>query len=238
MLVHADETTVKLRFTNGYIWIFSSATEVAYVYSCTREGSIPKQHLTGFTGVLVSDFFSAYDAIECRKQRCIVHLIRDMNDDLRKNPFDAEFKLILQEFGVLMRSILNTIDRFGLKRRYLNKHWKNVDQFYRAILARNLQSEIAVQYRDRLNRWKEELFTFLDCDGVPWNNNNAEHAVKQFVAHRKINNGFFTEAGIRRFLILLSVYETCRYREIDFLAFLRSGRKYLLNDPSPTTGVD
>ena len=30
------------------------------------------------------------------------------------------------------------------------------------------------------------MFTFLDFDDVPWNNNNAEHAVKAFVSLRRI----------------------------------------------------
>jgi predicted RecB family nuclease len=135
MLIHADETTVKLRSGDGYIWVFTSMTEVAYVYSPTREGSVPRDHFADFTGVLVSDFFSGYDALNCPKQRCLIHLIRDMNDDLRKNPFDTEFKLILQKFATLIRSIMNTIDRFGLKRRYLSKHRKEVDQFYRTLLG-------------------------------------------------------------------------------------------------------
>jgi hypothetical protein len=160
-------------------------------------------------------------------------MIRDMNDDLRKSPFDAEFKLMLQDFGGLMRMILSTIDKYGLKKRYLHKHRKDVDRFYRTFSTTNFQSETAVRYRDRLNRWKDELFTFLDSDGVPWNNNNAEHAVKTFATRRRVRNGFFTEAGLRRFLILLSVYETCRYREIDFLGFLRSGRADLFSYPSP-----
>jgi len=169
--------------------------------------------------VLVSDFFSAYDVLDCRKQRCLVHLIRDMNDDLRKNPFDTEFKLMLQDFGVLMRSILNTIDRYGLKRRYLHKHRKDVDRFYRALSTTDLQAETAVQYRERLNRWKDELFTFLDYDEVPWNNNNAEHAVKTFAIRRKIGNGFFTEAGMGRLMILLSIYETCKQLRVNFVVF-------------------
>jgi hypothetical protein len=236
-LVHADETTIKLHFGDGYIWVFTSMTEVAYVYSTTRDSSIPKEYLTGFGGVLVSDFFSAYSTLECRKQRCIVHLMRDMNDDLRKNPFDAEFKLVLQNFGVMMRSILNTIDKFGLKKRYLHKHRKDVEQFYRDLDIKYLQSEVAVQYRDRLNKWKTELFTFLNYDGVPWNNNNAEHAVKMFAAYRQSSNGLFTEAGIKRFLILLSIHETCRYREVDFFEFLRSGSTDLLNYPSPMVEI-
>jgi len=63
----------------------------------------------------------------------------------------------------------------------------------------------------------------LDYDGVPWNNNNAEHAIKTFAMYRKMNDGTFTENGIRQYLILLSVYETCKYKDINFLEFLLSG---------------
>jgi hypothetical protein len=65
--------------------------------------------------------------------------------------------------------------------------------------------------------------------------------MKTFAIRRKSGSGFFTEEGMKRFLILLSIYETCRYREIDFLEFLRSGRTDLLSYPSPiigTIGVD
>ena len=235
-LVHVDETSINMPATTSYIWVFASTTEVAYVYSRTREGDVPRQHLVGVSGVLVSDFFSAYDALDCRKQRCLIHLIRDMNDDLRKNPFDAEFKLILQQFGVLVRTIIGTIDRFGLRKRYLRKHRKDVNRFYRSLSGADLHSEAAIQYKNRLVRWKGELFTFLDYDGVPWNNNNAEHAVKAIAYRRKSGTGFFTEAGMRRFLILLSVFETCRYRGINFLEFLRSGRTDLLDYPSLIMG--
>jgi hypothetical protein len=42
--------------------------------------------LKDFKGVLVSDFYSAYDAIPCPQQKCLIHLIRDLNDDVLKHP--------------------------------------------------------------------------------------------------------------------------------------------------------
>jgi len=46
---------------------------------------------------LVSDFYAGYDAIQCRQQKCWVHLIRELNDDLWDAPFDTEFEhLVLQ----------------------------------------------------------------------------------------------------------------------------------------------
>jgi len=60
-------------------------------------------------------------------------------------------------------------------------------------------------------------------DDVPWNNNNAEHAIKAFARHRQVFEGTTTEKGIHEYLVLLSVCETCKYKNISFLDFLRSG---------------
>jgi Transposase IS66 family len=38
--------------------------------------------LKNFHGVLVSDFYSAYDTIGCPQQKCLIHLIRDINQEL------------------------------------------------------------------------------------------------------------------------------------------------------------
>ena len=65
----------------------------------------------------------------------------------------------------------------------------------------------------------------MEYDNVPWNNNNAEHAVKAFAALRKVIDGSTNERGIRDYLILLSIFQTCTYRGIDFFEYLRSGEK-------------
>jgi hypothetical protein len=44
------------------------------------------------------------------------------------------------------------------------------------------------------------LFTFLDHDGVPWNNNNAEHAVKAFAYYRRVFDGMMGEDGLSDYL--------------------------------------
>ena len=41
---------------------------------------------------LVSDFFSAYDGLDCLQQRCLIHLMRDMNRAMLDNPFDQELQ--------------------------------------------------------------------------------------------------------------------------------------------------
>ena len=181
--------------------------------------------LNDFKGVLVSDFYAAYDSIQCPQQKCLIHLIRDLNDDVLKHPYDAELKRLASAFAVLLKPMVETIDQYGLKSRFLRKHLSAVERFYRQISKCNLQSETAVKLKDRLERNRDKLFTFLSFDGVPWNNNNAEHAVKPFAILRHVIAGVTTEKGIRDYLVLLSVCETCKYMGVDFLDFLLSGEK-------------
>jgi hypothetical protein len=118
--------------------------------------------------------------------------------------------------------MIETVDRFGLKSRFLRKHKKDVGRFYKSLLRQTSQTETAEKWKTRLLKNQMQLFTFLDYDDIPWNNNNAEHAVKAFVMLRRDLAGISTERGIRDYLILLSICETCRIRGLSFLEFLRS----------------
>jgi hypothetical protein len=97
-----------------------------------------------------------------------------------------------------------------------------VKRFYKGLLTREWQSEVATKCRQRFEKNREKLFTFLSYDGVPWNNNNAEHAMKAFAALRDVIEGTATPSGIEDYLVLLSISETCRYKSVDFLEFLCS----------------
>jgi predicted RecB family nuclease len=226
-ILHADETHVNFRKGKGYVWALASMGSVAYVYRPTREGDWLQTLLRDFQGVLITDFFTAYDSLHCEQQKCLVHLIRDMNDDLLGNPFDEQFKWLVSEFGLLLRGIVTTIDHYGLRQRHLHKHLAEVDRYFIAVRTREFSSDLASDYSRRLLKNQDKLFTFLKHDGVPWNNNNAEHAIKPFARYRAIADGQMSEPRLRDYLVLLSIYQTCEYRGISFLKFLLSGEKDL-----------
>jgi hypothetical protein len=191
----------------------------------TREGDIIQGMLKNFSGVLVSDFYAAYDAIDCPQQKCLVHLIRDLNEQLLNNPYDDGLKRLAAEFASITKAMVETVDRWGLKKHFLGKHRISVDRFYRRLESGLGMSEAAKKFVERLQKNRDKLFTFLQFDGVPWNNNNAEHAIKAYASLRRVIEGRSTEKGLSDFLILLSICETCKYKKIDFLDFLRSGLK-------------
>ena len=120
-LIHVDETTINLQKDKGYVWVLASTSAVYFFYRRSREGSFLPDMLDGFKGVLVSDFFTAYDSLDLSQQRCLVHLMRDFNEDLLKHPFDDQLKSIATRFSSLLKGIVDTIDRYGLKKRHLNK---------------------------------------------------------------------------------------------------------------------
>jgi hypothetical protein len=66
------------------------------------------------------------------------------------------------------------------------------------------------------------LFTFLRHNDVPWNNNNAEHAIKAFARLRDVIAGSSSKKGVDEYLTLLTVAQTCEYQGLDFLDFLCS----------------
>jgi hypothetical protein len=140
-----------------------------------------------------------------------------------KEPFNDEIKSLVAKFALLIKPIIDTVHRFGLKKRYLRKHKSHTKRFFSHLSQKKTLSAAAIKSKSRLEKNYNKLFTFIDYDGVPWNNNNAEHAVKSFVLLRRNISGFSTENGIKEYLVLLSICETCKYKKIDFLDFLRSG---------------
>ena len=96
-------------------------------------------------------------------------------------------------FAGLVKPMVETVDRRGLKKRFLGKHRIFVDRFYKRLNGGFGAGEAARKIIERLQKNRNTMFTFLDFDDVPWNNNNAEHAVKAFAIasprHRWFDHG-------------------------------------------------
>ena len=228
-LIHADETAARVVGKSAVVWVLASMEEVAFLYAESREGTMVRDILGGFNGVLVSDFYAVYDAFDCPQQKCLIHLIRDLNDDMHRYPFDMELRQIASEFTGVLKPIIETVDQRGLKAYFLARHLTSVQRFLAWATSRDFQSETAKGYAQRFRKNRDKLFTFMSNDGVPWNNNNAENAIRAFAALRERIGGHCTEKSLRHYLTLLSISETCKRRGLCFFDFLCSGDKSLEN---------
>ena len=143
------------------------------------------------------------------------------------HPFDEELKQLVTSFAELLETHRGRRSIAAVSRRTSSE---SICVTWIASTAKIVRCELpepsgASLCKERFEKNRDKLFTFLNYDGVPWNNNNAEHAIKAFARLRDVIEGMSTEKGIEEYLILLSVCQTCKYMGVDFLDFLRSGEK-------------
>ena len=79
-MVQADETGWREDGANGYVWTFSTPTEQYFLRRGRDKGVVDEVLDESFSGVLVSDFYAAYNHYPGLKQRCWVHLLRDIHE--------------------------------------------------------------------------------------------------------------------------------------------------------------
>jgi len=92
----------------------------------------------------------------------------------------------------------------------------------KAFLDRKWTDADAVRISKELRKRLDMLFTFMDHEGVPWHNNDAERAIRQGVLHRKISGGRRTWTGAEVFEVILSTYETAKKRGDRFIEMVRA----------------
>ena len=87
-VVHANETGWREDGRNGFIWTFSTPDSCYLTHGGRGKGMVA-QVLDGADGVLVSDFYAAYDHYPGAQQKCWAHLLRDIHDLRVRSPADA-----------------------------------------------------------------------------------------------------------------------------------------------------
>jgi Transposase IS66 family len=227
--IHADETSINIRGETQYVWIFTNGNQVILRLSESREAQTAHVFLKDYKGILISDFFAGYDNIDCPQQKCWVHFIRDLNNDLWSNPFDKEYEGFVLEIKNLIMPIIQTVHKKGLKKYFLSKYTKSVDKFYKNHVNEKIyKSELCKLYQKRFIRYKDSLFTFIEHDNINWHNNTAERGIRHVCKQRSISK-FFHESLTPHYLRLVSIMQTCRFQNKSFLKFLLSKEKDIDN---------
>jgi len=122
----------------------------------------------------------------------------------------------------LLVPIFEAVEKYGLKRRHLHKFNTSIERFYRQhILETMYISDATIKFQKRFQRYRDTLFTFLDEDGIPWQNNMAERALRHIAVQRKISGSFFQQSA-EDFLLLLGLSQSCQFQGKSFLKFLLS----------------
>ena len=96
-VVHADETGWRQDGANGYVWTFTTPAERYFLRRGRNKEVVDEVLGESFSGVLVSDFYAAYNHYPGLKQRCWAHLLRDIHDLRSLYPKDQKLARWAQE---------------------------------------------------------------------------------------------------------------------------------------------
>ncbi len=213
-VVHGDETGWREQGSNGYVWTFSTPTERYFLRRGRNKEVVDEVLDESFSGVLVSDFYAAYNHYPGLKQRCWAHLLRDIHGLRVLYPEDTK----LARWAASVQKLYQKAQAFtspdpgqrrqaqlGLERRLL------------ACCRPFLNDPLAVQGKlcRRIERFIKELFVFVAQPEVPSDNNLAERSLRHLVTSRKISGGTRSEQGTGTKMVWASLLGTWRARGLN-----------------------
>jgi hypothetical protein len=219
-VVNADETGWREGGLNGYIWSLSTPDARYFAYNRSRSGEVVKE-LFGedFAGVVVCDFYCAYNVLLSRRQRCWAHFVRDLKKLREENADDQD----VVDWVDTIIGVYRRAKRFTSKD--ANKRLNNRIAFEDKLL------ELAMPYvksnraqhvlAERIERFLPELFVFVEDPRVPSTNNAAERAVRPSVIARKVSGGTRSAKGSTTAMSLMSLFGTWKLRGLDTLEACR-----------------
>ena len=216
-VLFADETGWRVEGRTWWLWCFATADATFYLIDESRgHAALGEFFVEEFGGVLVTDFWAAYDAVGRTKQKCWPHLLRELKEVDAGSDSGGDWPA----FAKRLRRIYGDAIRLELARPALPD-----EDFGRKLsLLHGRITDLAVsdwahaharRLAKRLHKYGAELLTFVEFEGVPSSNNHAEREVRPAVLMRKASYGNQSERGARTRSVLMSVMRTLKKRGVD-----------------------
>jgi hypothetical protein len=215
-VLSADETGWRVDGQTWWLWCFTNHRCCYYMIDQSRGSeALRKFFIEAFGGTLVTDFWGAYESVcAADYQKCLPHLLREL---LKVDEHNKSNEWI--EFSKQLKRLV----RDGIR---LRKRPDFTPELYASritLIHRRLCALADAAYTDadasrlgqRLSRYRDQLFTFLDNPLVPSDNNHAERQIRPAVIIRKNSLCNRSEQGAATQAVLMSVYRTLKLRGLD-----------------------
>lgn len=227
--IYVDETGWRLDGDNFYLWSFSN-DRISYFRIQKSRGSKLLIALLGkaFPGILISDFYSAYNTIKCRKQKCWVHILREVRDLKQKFPDCFEIKFFLKRMKYFYHRGVE------LQKRY--QQGKDIYQAYCSLREATDKWSLRIwrapdlnRLGHRLKKHRASLYTFI-YENIDATNNRAERELRPAVLMRKVSHGNRSNQGAHIQEVILSLVRSCLKNRINYIDLTAKALTGQLND--------
>ena len=200
-VVHTDWTGWRINGKNTTLWDFVSREYSLLLIRDDRSRDVVEEVLgEGYNGIVVSDCMPATAGLNCRQQKCWVHFLR----------YTRELE---SAQGRLLHTRLKHIHELALSGNL------SVDRLLERIGSLKkigFTEKKCIRMVNRLDKYRDSLFVFVEIPEVPDNNNEAESGLRPSVVMRKITGGNRSEKGARNHEVIMSVMNTWNKQNRDF----------------------
>ena len=212
--VNADETGWREDGVNGYVWTFSTPAERYFVRRGRGKAVVDEVLGDSFNGVLMSDFYAAYNHYPGLKQRCWVPLLRDIHDLRELYPEDTTLARWAEAVQQLYTKAKAAAAAGGLPG---TRGQSVLEERLLSLCRPFLNDPLAPQARlcRRIERFINELFVFVSQPDAPSDNNAAERSLRHLVVSRKISGGTRSKRGTNSKMVLASLFGAWRAQGLN-----------------------
>ncbi len=218
-VLHADETGWRMDGQRWHMWVFCNRDIIYFHADQSRASKVPRDIVgEDYNGVMHADFYGAYNIFK-NIQRCLVHFLRKLKEELAVTPEEETLLRLKKEMKniIQMGEEIKTLPETPEKMEEIKRLELKLETLMN-IKSTNKQASILV---NRLKRHKDELLQFVKHKDAEYHNNRAERTIRKIVIFRKLSFGSRTPEGAQYNAILTSVLETCRLKGKSILVFLK-----------------
>jgi hypothetical protein len=235
-VVQGDETGWRINGQTAWAWCFRDPKLAIFLIDKHRSRDVIERVLgETFAGTLVSDFYAAYHGLECPKQRCLVHLLRELAKLREEVPWQSVNAFIQPLITLIQDAITLGKDRKQYTKAAFAEARQTIhDRFDDLLLNSRSSNRECKRIWKRLFKHCDELFTFLDDPRVPADNNGCERDIRSLAAARNDGGVHRTEWSAAAFARIKTVIVTSLKNGLRFIHYgLDAVRARLKGDPMP-----
>jgi len=286
-VTNSDETGMPMDTKNRWLWILATAHVILFLPSDSRGHETVQDIFEGYKGVVVADFWSAYNKLNVEQQKCLAHVIQDLKkiehvaseesakgraklakdasiadesaagdvatDDEDETleaaasspkkrgrkpkpvePLSPEGRAAIEANVEQNNKVFAQIEKLLA---FFRQAWGDGEMGWKAPIEKRITIDEAVQRMfdlietlrsegvanaaierivKRFEKFAPSMFTYLEHDGVPPDNNGAERPLRHFVAQRKVSGNFVNREVMDVYAVLLSLAKTCQLNDVPF----------------------
>ncbi len=223
-VIHADETSWRLRGAQQWLWLGAAALVACYRIDPARSQQAAKALLgEDFGGFVVCDRYAGYRFLDVLQQQlCWAHVIRQLTELSERAGVPGRLgrELVGAARAVIARHRVYLEQGHDLA--WLEEQLGPLREQIHTLLekAARCRHPKTANFAAGLLDEYDALWTFCEAPGIDPTNNAAERALRHAVIMRKTQLGTHSDRGSRWIERICSVRETCRLQRRSALDYL------------------